>query len=267
MARYLNSAKIGLLALIELYAEGAVPNDASLPVLSFIASHILDTDLTVTSIGASAQWGKSGSTVRLVTSVTDFEQLLSPYSAAVGLPGRRLWDIFLQKIWNIDSLDALHSFFGGRQLFLSPTKAEADRMAELGVTPPPIHFSRNSPFGTFIRRSHVEFVRLRFQDATELWKDFVRFRQPTGPYFRRRNPSFGRLSFDNVLLTGQHEWGDNTGILASVAYGDTLTGNADDTGPASSDDVERLLEFQVNHIQSASWLLPFYFSDLGVREC
>jgi hypothetical protein len=37
--------------------------------------------------------------------------------------------------------------------------------------------------------------------------------------------------------------------LAAVAYGDMLTGDPDATVPASTDDVERLLEFQIEQMQ------------------
>lgn len=255
MSRYLNPAKIGLLALIELYTEDAVPNDAALPVLSFITSHLLDTDLTAGLLNSNDRDSKTESGARLLTSIRDFEQVLSPYAAAVGLPGRRLWDIFLQKMWMIDSLDALHTFFNERQSLLGVTKHDLGRAAPDEDAPPVtrIRLSRNSPLGTFIRRSQLEFTRLRFHDVAALWKEFVKYRQTTAGYWRRRNPSFGRLSFDNVLLTGEHEWGGKgTGALAAVAYGDVLADDLDTTTPASADDVERLLEFQIEQMQSES---------------
>lgn len=263
MARYLTPAKIGLLALIELYAEEAVPNDAIIPVLSFLASHILDSDLQSTTststpgAGAAAnRWQRAERSIGLVVSVKDFENLLLPFPAVDRLPGRRLWDRFLEKLWGIDSLDALQEFFSLRPRVLARTREELRRMAEAREEPPSgILLARNSPLGAFVRKAVLEFTRLQFHHSAELWKAFVKYRQPTVAYWRRRNPQCGRLSFDSVLMEGQHEWGPFTDGIAVTAYGGMLMGQEDDALPVSTDDVESLLEFQIDQIQSML-LLP-----------
>jgi anaphase-promoting complex subunit 5 len=254
MSRYLTPAKIGLLALIELYVEKAVPISGMVEVLSFVTSHLIDSD-NQQSTNVNSHWQRAESTVRLVISIADFEKLLSAYTAASGMPGRSLWYAFLDKLWKINSLDALHEFFERRADLLAKTKEELRRDAELGLeTPSPdaIVLSRNSPFGAFVRRAKLEFTRLRFHDAFELWKDFVRYRQTTAAYYRKKTPSFQRLSFDNVLLEGEHAWGEGIEAVASVAYGDMLRGDPTSTLPVSTDDIEKLLEFQIEQMQSES---------------
>jgi anaphase-promoting complex subunit 5 len=260
MARYLTPAKIGLLALIELYVEEAVPNDGIIPVVSFIASHLLDCDLANVSPTPANRWTRAEKTIELVVSIKVFEQVLGPFAAADRLPGRRLWDRFLEKLWNIDSLHSLQEFFDQRTELLTKTKDELSRMRELGEEPPSgILLSRNSPFGVFVRRSYLEFARLQFHHTAELWKAFVNYRQPTALYWRRRNPQHSRLSFDSVLMTGEHEWGGGTDAIAAVAYGDMmLMGDQHAPLPVSSDDIESLLEFQIEQIQSKQAL--FYTS-------
>ncbi|CCC08767.1 hypothetical protein SMACR_05407 [Sordaria macrospora] len=264
MARYLTPAKIGLLALIELYAEEAVPNDAIIPVLSFLASHILDSDLQSTTststpgAGAAAnRWQRAERSIGLVVSVKDFENLLLPFPAVDRLPGRRLWDRFLEKLWGIDSLDALQEFFSLRPRVLARTREELRRMAEAREEPPSgILLARNSPLGAFVRKAVLEFTRLQFHHSAELWKAFVKYRQPTVAYWRRRNPQCGRLSFDSVLMEGQHEWGPFTDGIAVTAYGGMLMGQEDDALPVSTDDVESLLEFQIDQIQKYGARVP-----------
>lgn len=255
MARYPSPAKIGLLALIELYTEEAVPTDAVLPVLSFITSHVLNHGRTADASTPAARWSKAERTVSLVISVEDFERLLGRYPFVMGMPGRTLWDQFLVKLWDVSSLDALHGFFDRIVTLLSNPKqerptSEDDESPDLLDNK--VRLSPNSPFGAFVRRSRLEFQRLRFHDCAELWKDFVRYRQPTAQYLRRKNPSFGRLSFDNVLLLGEkNEWNqDGVADLAAVAYGDMLTGDESGTIPVSTDDIEILLEFQIEQMQS-----------------
>lgn len=264
MARYLTPAKIGLLALVELYTEEAVPGVAVLPVLSFITSHLMDHDSTDPLSSQEARWTKAERTVGLVITIKDFEKLLGSYPSLLGMPGRRLWDQFLVKLWDMNSLDALNDFFDRITDLLARTKGENRRDGEddPDEVDSKIRLSRNSPFGAFIRRSRLEYQRLRFHDCTELWKAFVRYRQPTAHYLRRKNPNFGRLSFDNVLLLGEQEDWDPASVsaLAAVAYGDMLTGDESSTIPVSTDDVESLLEFQIEQMQSKEYLA------LRVRE-
>lgn len=252
MSRFLTPAKVGLLALIELYVEKAVPISATVDVLSFVTSHLIDSD-TTRYANNNSHWAKAESTVRLVISIADFEKVLSPHAAASGIPGRSLWYVFLDKLWKINSLDALHEFFERRGDLLARTKDEQRREAEMGIEPPSpetIVLSRNSPFGAFVRRAQLEFNRLRFEHAYELWKDFVKYRQTTAAYYRKKTPSFQRLSFDNVLLEGEHAWGEGLDAIANVAYGDMLRDDPNSTLPVSTDDIEKLLEFQIEQMQS-----------------
>jgi len=258
MSRYLTPAKIGLLALIELYVEEAVPRAAIVPVVDFIASQLLDCDLTSTD--PSDRWAKAENTIHLILSIRDFERVLGPFAAVDGLPGRRLWDSFLEKLWRIDSLHALREFFDRLPENLAKTKDELRRLAERGIEPHTgVLLSRTSPFGTFVRRSQLEFSRLPFSTTADLWKAFVKYRQPTAENWRRRNPHYSRLSFDSVLMTGEHEWGDNTDEIAVVAYGNMLLGGGqDDTTPVSTEDIENLLEIQVELLHSEFLLVPFF---------
>jgi anaphase-promoting complex subunit 5 len=287
MSRYLTPAKIALLALIELYVDGAVPNEVTIDVLSFIASHIVDhsppssanSPATVSPTLPSSsptssppqppppsRWSKQFATITVLSDPSDFERLLSPHHSASGLPGRRLWDVFLSKLWAIDSLHALHDFLDRRTLCLAKTKEELRALSASGTTPPSpedpekVKLAPNSPFGAFVRRCVIEFRRLKFQDACGLWSEYVRYRQCTAGYWRRRSSAAGeagRLSFDSVLLEGKHDWGEAVDVLATVTYGKGVLPAIDGVKSAekiavSFDDVEKMLEFQVHHMQSQS---------------
>ncbi|KAI1176399.1 anaphase-promoting complex subunit 5-domain-containing protein [Nemania sp. FL0916] len=259
MSRFLNPAKIGLLALIELYTSKSVPTSSILDVLSFITSHLIDNDISSSASSSSDRWRRAENTVSLVVSISDFEKVLMPHTAASGIPGRSLWYAFLHKLWEIDSLDALHEFFDNCSTLLVKTKDELRQDAEIGIPPPApdvIQLSRNSPFGAFVRRSQLEFTRLRFHDAIELWKDFVKYRQTTAAYYRKKTPAFQRLSFDTVLLAGESEWGSGVEAIASVVYGDMLKDDLNATMPVSTDDIEKLLEFQIDQMQKYGNRIP-----------
>jgi anaphase-promoting complex subunit 5 len=253
MVRYLTPAKICLLVLLELYVEEAVPSEATLPVLTFITSHLLDRD-SAHAVDRSSRWTKAERTASLIVTIKDFEKLLSSYPFLMGMPGRRLWDQFLDKLWRISSLDTLHQFMNNLPQLLAKTKAELQREMP-GQSPESkrgIELSRNSLLGSFVRRARVELSRLPWHDVTTLWKDFVRYRQPTLIYMQRKNLTFGELAFDSVLSTGQHEGlaCERAAVLASIVYGDMLDGDKGARLPVSTDDIEVLLEFQIEQMQS-----------------
>ncbi|KAH9883638.1 anaphase-promoting complex subunit 5-domain-containing protein [Xylariomycetidae sp. FL2044] len=260
MSRFLNPAKVGLLALIELYVNKTVPTSSMVDILSFVTSHLIDTNFASSYADCEERWRRAERTVSLVISISDFEKLLAPHTAASGMPGRSLWYAFLEKLWKIDSLDAMHAFFDRCLLMLAKTKDQLRREAEMGSPPPAaevILLSRNSPFGAFVRRSQLEFTRLRFHDAFELWKDFVLYRQMTAPYYGKKTPSYQRLSFDNVLLAEKHEWGDGIEGVATVTYGNMLREHPSASlKPVSTDDVEKLLEFQIEQMQKYGNRVP-----------
>jgi anaphase-promoting complex subunit 5 len=249
MTRFLTPSKIGLLALIELYTDANVPTASTIPILSFILNQLLPG-------GISKSQPKDPlilQTLPFILDIKAFETLLSAHASAAGLPGRTLWDYFLKKLWDIDSLDALHVFFDMRSGLLAKTRDDAKKEAEMGIpTPSPdmIILSRTSPFGTFIRRAQVEFDRLRFNDAVALWASFKRWRQETQIYWAKRNGDMNRWTGDRALLEGRDEWGlEETDMLELVAYAGLSIDELDE-GRVSTDDVEKLLEFQVEQMQS-----------------
>ena len=251
MARFLTPSKIGLLCLIELYTDAVVPSSSTIPILSFVLTQVLPSLQPV----AEHKPAVSPQDLPFVLDLKSFETLLSGHPSASGVPGRNLWDRFLTKLWEIDSLDALHVFFSRRTNLLAKTREDARKDTELGIpqaSPDMIILSRTSPFGSFVRRSKVEFERLRFSDAHSLWTAFVRWRYETRTYWARRNGMLSRWAGDKALNDGEDEWGaEATEMLELVAY-EGLNVADDGQGQVSTDDVEKLLEFQVERMQSMS---------------
>jgi anaphase-promoting complex subunit 5 len=251
MTRYLTPSKVGLLCLIELYTDAVVPSPSTIPILSFILNQLLPS----TQPPAQHNPASSAQDLPFVLDLKSFENLLSAHPSASGVPGRTLWDRFLTKLWEIDSLDALHVFFAQRSNLLAKTREDAKNDNEMGIppaSPDMIILSRTSPFGSFVRRSKVEFERLRFSDAQSLWTVFVQWRHETRPYWARRQGMLNRWAGDKALNDGEEEWGpEATEMLELVAYGG-LNLEDDENGRVSTDDVEKLLEFQVEQMQSRS---------------
>ena len=246
MPRFLTPAKIGLLALIELYTYAIVPTSATIPVLSFIIDQLLPSK-------SSSASPVSSEPLPFLLTIKSFETLLAIHPSASGVPGRTLWDYFLKKLWELDSLDALHTFFEGSSNLLMKARDEIKKDGELGIPPPAadmIVLSRTSPFGSFVRRAKVEFDRLPFSDSVSLWTSFVRWRQDTAAYWARRNGGLRRWAGDKALSEGEEQWGlEATEMLETITYHGLLE-NERVEGSVSTDDVEKLLEFQVDQMQS-----------------
>ncbi len=241
MSRYLTPSKIGLLALISLYAESKVSSAATIPVLSFLVSHILP-------VKSAAAQGNSPLQPHLVTlTVEDLQR--ATISHASGIPGRTIWDLLLTKLWGLNSFDALHVFFETLSSLLQKTPEEAPQDDEdrTDCKPRCMRYSRASPMGLFVRRAELEFTRLQFHDGVTLWRSFVAYRSPTLPQWKKRNQAAGHLSFDANLQEGHLDLGDR---LTDVVYGELAYGIGHDVS-LSTEDVEKLLEYQIDQMQSA----------------
>ena len=237
MSRYLTPAKIGLLAMVSLYADSVVPTAASIPVLSFVVSYLLPQH----SLTSTAESSDADDTTPIL--IEDFQRATIRHAS--GIPGRTLWDLLLKKLWEINSFDAMHAFFDCLNLLLLKPQVE-QQCANEDQDTRRMQFSRNSPFGTFIRRAQLEFTRLQLHDGITLWKSLVTYRSTTLSMWRRRNPGAGKLSIDTNLTDGQ--LGKNEQLLA-IMYGDLKDG--EHAGATiSTDDLEKLLEFQRDRMQS-----------------
>ncbi|KAI5777394.1 anaphase-promoting complex subunit 5-domain-containing protein [Geopyxis carbonaria] len=228
MSRYLTSGRIALLALVELYAASRLPNRAVLPVVSFVVKHLVTSKDSTTFILTLGQ-------IKEIT---------------VGQPstvvGRTVFDLLLKRLWEINSFDALHSFFIEVSRCAVDTanlsKSEAAKNGENCIV------GRKSILGTFIRRACLEYTRLEFRDAESLWCAFIDFREPSLSIWKKRNLGVGPLSFD-MNLKGM----TMVDPLFTKVYG---RHNDHKNYFVSTEDIERLLEFQVDAMQKMGSRVP-----------
>ncbi|GAB1205749.1 hypothetical protein APSETT445_004428 [Aspergillus pseudonomiae] len=251
MSRFLTPSKVALLCLISIYTEGVIPNSSAVHVLSFLVASLspLETDPSASPKHWEAQYSAS---------ITDLEGALSTHTSSI--PGRSIWDLFLKKVWSIDSCDALEVFFSNVLDLLVKSREEQIRDRDNGLAPELgcMRLSRCSPLGAFVRRAQLEFTRLQFHDSVKLWKGFVKYRLPTYHAWARRNPSGEQAMVDINLL----ELGLDTGSqLAQVAYGN-IEDDLKEDSHVSTKDVERLLEFQIGELQRMGGRVPD-----GMKAC
>lgn len=102
MLRYLSPAKICLVILIELYRTNEVKSTDSITLLSFISTHTLRRSSDILISDGPAQPDS-------IRTLAEFQSLLSPLTSS--FPGRSLYDVFLRKLWNLQSLESLEQLF------------------------------------------------------------------------------------------------------------------------------------------------------------
>jgi anaphase-promoting complex subunit 5 len=237
MTRYLTPWRVSLLCLVTLYTDGVVPNSSAIHVLSFLTAGLFPLD------AADKQWKE-----HYMPTIAELEECLSGHESAV--PGRTLWDLFLKRLWAIDSLDALETFcVDAIPSLLAKSREELIYERDHGIAPEAddrMRLSRSSPLGAFVRRAHMEYTKLQFHDAVKLWSGFVKYRLPTYSYWSRRHRGAEKIAIDaNLRNLGL----DSTSHLSQVVYGN-MEDDEDDKGEVSVKDSERLVEFQVGELQS-----------------
>ncbi|KAJ5930671.1 hypothetical protein N7466_006164 [Penicillium verhagenii] len=242
MTRYLTPWRISLLCLITVYTEGFVPNSSAIHVLSFLTGGLFPLD------PADKQWQK-----HYLSSIAELEEVLSGHDSSV--PGRSIWDLFLRKLWSLDSLDALEWFFSNHlPTLLTKTREQLLLDRDNGLAPETqgTRLSRSSPLGAFVRRAYLEYTRLQFHDSVKLWSGFVRYRLPTYHVYARKNPP-DKINPVDANFSDQDL--DSTSHLSRVVYGNIEDDERDEV-VVGIKDAERLVEFQVGELQRLGGRVP-----------
>ncbi|OJD37482.1 anaphase-promoting complex subunit 5 [Diplodia corticola] len=258
MARYLNPQKISLLVLAKLYCEYPAPSSATIPILTFLTSQLIPED--------AAGVGGAKHADACVLTLEHFEKILAAHPhrpPGDGPPEGRdetLYDAFLARLWCIDSLDALHSFFDALSELVGKPPRNFISASERHHPPPRISLSRTSPLGTFVRRAQLEFARLQFHDVSKLWLALVNYKLPTKDRWQERR----RVLDGATLQETRKPWFDENlaglGLeeqdgLFRVAYGQ-LDEMGKEEGLASMDEIEKLLAFQIDRLQKYGNRVP-----------
>jgi anaphase-promoting complex subunit 5 len=246
MSRYLTPSKVALLTLALIYTEGVTPTSEIVSVLSFLISHLVP-NLSNSSHASASERSH-------VIKVEDFESALSTLPSAI--PGRTVWDLFLKKLWSIDCSHALDQLMSNALYMISKSREQLQKERDEGLQPEPAgRISRTSPLGAFIRRAHLEYMRLQFSDAAALWQKFILYRRSTRQAFEKKNGADGRNGLDvnlsDLQLDGSHQ-------IAQILYGRLENEDEENEGFMSTHDVEKVTEFQVSELQRRHDSSPHY---------
>ena len=238
--RYLTAQKISLLVLTRLYCSSSLPSSATIPILSFILSN------SIPPARSSARPQRStNSNQDTAFSIDAFEHVLQEHASS--MPGRTLLDQFLKQMWEMNSFDSLHALFDGILDLIAP----APPTAQDEEASDRIYLAKTSPLGAFVRRAHLEFTRLQFDDSMKLWSSFIKYRAPTAQWTKRL-AGLASSGVDSVISEMGLRPGDD---LYEAAYGH-LDEQEEDGAGMGQDDLNRILEFQLDRLQKFGDRVP-----------
>ncbi|KAF2150472.1 hypothetical protein K461DRAFT_280471 [Myriangium duriaei CBS 260.36] len=225
MSRYLSPVKICIVILIDVYFHREAQPIDTIHLLAFISQHVLNR----------ADTPSDGRQNNQITDLKPFESLLSPLTS--NFPGRSLHDVFLKYLWALSSFEKLDDLF------------EKSRSGGVEATPDCLPITPTSSIGQFLRRCHLEFVRLQFSDAQQLWEDFVIFREPSWSAWASRNP-------DDAAILLQLEGGDMGQISPVLIDRQNKRRNDRHETLASQDVLTQTIQYQLEILQSTGCRLP-----------
>ncbi|KAF2440561.1 anaphase-promoting complex protein [Karstenula rhodostoma CBS 690.94] len=235
--RYLTASKISLLVLVQLYCDSDFPSSATVPVLSFVLSH------TFPATPSAARKPHTVEQHVAPLSIRAFEDILQKQTSSK--PGRSLLDPFLERLWKMNSIDALFDLFNDLGTLLGPSEEEPSQETKH------MHLSPTSPLGALVRQARLEFTRLPFDDIVHLWCAFIAYRAPTAQRARRQS---GQAS-SSVDIVATDLGLSKEDSLFEITYGHLLEGDTSSTS-LSHDDLERILEFQLDKLQRLGCRVP-----------
>lgn len=208
--KYLTPHKIALLVLVELYCSFLLPPKHTISVLTLIMEH-LDP-----SCG-------SPSTLKHLQRFTS--------DKASHLPGRTIYDMVLKRLWDLQSLDDLVSFFASIPCLISRHQSPPTIGRRLLLLSP------SSFLGSFIRKCTVEFNNLPLDDVIKLWKGLVGYRSISVPKWLQKNSE--RTMVGSSMTPQISSWEDDASEKTHNDIGEYL----------SVSDIERMFEYHVSKMQ------------------
>ncbi|PNS19687.1 hypothetical protein CAC42_7531 [Sphaceloma murrayae] len=228
MPRFLSPAKICLILLIDVYHHREAQDSDAIPLLSFVSQHVLRRNEAWKTSNGSA-------TSPQILALEDFRTLLSPLTS--NLPGRSLYDVFLKYLWRLASFDELDGLF------------EQSRAPDAQAISQALPISSASPIGQFLRRCRLEFVRLQFSDAQQLWEDLLIFREPSWSTWASRNPDEASMQDKGGIFHAGH--------LSPILIDRQQKRRSDGHEKLPSQDLlEVAVRFQLEQIQGTGCRLP-----------
>ena len=233
MSRYITPSKISYTALVLIYLQDAVPTDSCVFWLSYVVSSPLHSSPSTLE---SPYGSKNFDRAILETIQNDIS------TRASSIPGRTLWDLLLEKLWEIESFDSFHEFFCRLKSKVRQSRKQRlrDGASVTETSDGQMRLSPRSPLGIFLRRMSLEFDRLQLRSVVELWISFSKFRKPTMAMWRKRNPPPLNANLQEIILldeqTVRHfQTRMRPGVLE---WGKRVL------------DIESTLDFQAEHMQS-----------------
>ncbi|ODQ68149.1 hypothetical protein NADFUDRAFT_48801 [Nadsonia fulvescens var. elongata DSM 6958] len=266
---YLAPYKIALLSLITLYCEGYIPRKERMNVISKILPYIdlFGREQTYGLTDKSNKNGDQGEVENgLNLPLSELKQLIGADNMST-MPGRTIYELVLEKVWQLNSLDAFHTFMYSLRSYITSGKPEDlndERAMKLGLSK---LLSSSSILGSFFRKSGLAFDYLSFEDFSSLWRALVSYRNETfSDYKHIHAPEFEEI-YDELQQDLVVHDVDIQGFLENdyIRNMVNLEIGESSAGPKilfiANQDLEYLLEYQVEAFENYGGPMPHYLRE------
>jgi len=240
-SRSLTPVNLCLLQLILFYCRNHIPTDGTIPILSYLATQLLPVRRADSVVAAPS---KTNIDAR---NLDDLRRLLSPYRAFPTHDAKNLWVHFVDSLWDVCDIDHFFTWVNNFSKLLVE-QVLSGRIDVHETRPRHVVLSKNSLLGVFVRRAVLEFEQLQFHDVATLWQDFDAYRAVTADFHGQGLST----SLDSTVRATNYGFDNMADARILAIIGQNYNKAHDRFSTSSTRDTQRLLEFQIDEMQSVS---------------
>lgn len=258
IVKFLTPYKVVLVGIVLLYCNRLMPAGPKMEIMRHIVKFIDPQQQDDMDPGAEDKASSSKSNSSLLDAdLNQLEKIMDGLES--GISGLSLFDLVLDFVFGMTSLDSLHGFMAGVDEYLVHLDGKHDaedelkqqEAAEKNVT----LLKVSSLLGSYCKRCFFEFDGLSFDGVITLWQSFEAFRSTHVGKWKARRSNIETLRGRPPLSHGLfEEEDDDDGTDAEFLK--SLCPPPPVAQCIASEDLETLLEFQIGVFERYGGTLP-----------
>lgn len=246
VVKFLTPYKVALVAVILLYCDGVIPAESKMKVMCHL----------VEFIDPQQHDNMENESITLLDG--DLAQLRSILGSLESkIPGTTLFDLLLEFLFGMTSLDSLHTFMSSIEQYLihgdGRHDAQDEQKAALAEEKSISLLKQSSLLGSYCRRCYLAFESLSFDAVLHLWQYLENFRKPYEAPWKIRKPVVASLRGEiniNIMFPDDNDSDDDAEFLKNLVPQPPLT------RCIAGENLEALLEFQIGVFERYGGTLP-----------
>lgn len=247
VVKFLTPYKVALVAVILLYCDGVIPDESKMKIMCHLVGFI------------DPQQHDNMENESIVLLDGDLAQLHSIMGSLESkISGVSLFDLLLDFLFEMTSLDSLHTFMSRIDEYLIHGDGKHDSQDEQKVLSAEAKsislLKQSSLLGSYCKRCYLAFEGLSFDAVLHLWQYLEMFRAPYEASWNLRRSVVKSLKGDiklNIMLPENDQDSDD-----DASFLKSLVPQAPLTRCIAGENLEALLEFQIGVFERYGGTLP-----------